>query len=351
MRHGSQLDPANRFESTRLDREWDDLEWDDEYRRAVESRKIDYLADESQTIVTQNNSPDLPFRYSINPYRGCAHGCSYCYARNTHEYLGMNAGLDFETKILVKHDAPRLLREFLARDSFQCEPLTFSGVTDCYQPAEREFQLTRQCLAVASECHVPISIVTKNALVVRDLDLLAGMASRQLASVFISITSLDAQLARVMEPRTSIPAARLRVVEALSSAGVPVGVMIAPVVPGLNDHEIPALVKAARDAGACDARYLLLRLPLTVEPVFREWLARTQPTKQAKVESFLRQVRDGRLNSAKFGERHTGTGELATQIGNMFRVFHKQQAFAGMPALDTTQFCPATPKSGQRWLF
>ncbi len=351
MRHGSQLDPANRFESVRLEREWDDLAGEDEYRRAVESRSVVYLDDESQTIVTQNNSPDLPFRYSINPYRGCAHGCSYCYARNTHEYLGMNAGLDFETKLLVKHAAPKLLREFLSRDSWQCEPLTFSGVTDCYQPAERDFELTRKCLAVASDCQVPISIVTKNALVLRDLDLLADMARRQLASVFVSITSLDAELARAMEPRTSTPAARLRTVETLAMAGVPVGVMIAPVVPGLNDHEIPVILKAAKGVGARDARYLLLRLPLTVEPVFREWLARTQPTKQAKIESYLRQVRDGRLNSAKFGQRHTGTGELASQIANLFRVFHQQQAFAGMPVLDTTQYRPAIPASGQLRLF
>lgn len=221
MRHGSNLDPPNRFERQHAVADLEHLEWDEEYRQALTDRRIEYLPDAAQSIVSENDSPDLPFRYTLNPYRGCVHACPYCYARNTHEYLGMNAGLDFETKIMVKHDAPQLLRDFLSRDSWVPEPIIFSGVTDCYQPAEREFRLTRQCLEVAAECHQPVSIVTKNALVLRDLDLLRDMARRRLVHVNLSITTLDPELARVMEPRTSIPAARLRAVETVAAAGVP----------------------------------------------------------------------------------------------------------------------------------
>ncbi|MCA9004927.1 MAG: radical SAM protein, partial [Planctomycetaceae bacterium] len=200
MRHGSNLNPPNRFESTVVEPDLEQLEWDDEY--LSRPRRIEYLDDHSKSIVTENDSPDLNFRYSVNPYRGCAHGCSYCYARPFHEYLGYNAGLDFETKIMVKRDAPRLFRDFLSRSDWEPELIAFSGITDCYQPAEREFQLTRQCLMVASEANQPVGIVTKNALVVRDLDLLSSMAQRSLINVSLSITTLDPQLAREMEPRT-----------------------------------------------------------------------------------------------------------------------------------------------------
>ncbi len=213
MTHGSQLDPPNRFEKVHREADFEHLEWDQEYLVGLEQRKIEYLADASKSIVTQNSSPDVPFKYSVNPYRGCAHGCAYCYARNSHEYLGFNAGLDFETKIVVKRNAPELFREFLAADSWKPEPITFSGVTDCFQPAERQFKLTRQCLAVALECRQPVSIITKNALVLRDLDLLQALAEARLVHVFLSITTLDGELARSMESRTSIPAARLRAVK------------------------------------------------------------------------------------------------------------------------------------------
>ena len=210
MTHGSLIDPPNRFEKTLRETDFDHLEWDQEYLDGLGNRPIEYMVDSSKSIVSQNDSPDVPFTFSVNPYRGCAHGCSYCYARNTHEYLGFNAGLDFETKILVKENAPALLRDFLARESWRPEPITFSGVTDCYQPAERKFRLTRGCLEVALECRQPVGIITKNALVVRDVDLLRDMASLSLVHVFLSVTSLDPELARTMEPRTSIPAARLR---------------------------------------------------------------------------------------------------------------------------------------------
>lgn len=351
MRHGSKLDPPNRFEKSHSVPDLEQVEWDAEYLREREDRPIQYLADTSKSIVSENDSPDIPFRYSVNPYRGCVHACSYCYARPYHEYLGLNAGLDFETKIFVKHDAPTLLREFLSRATWKPEPIVFSGVTDCYQPAEREFRLTRQCLEVASECHQPISIITKNALVLRDIGVLSELAARNLAHVNISITTLDPELARAMEPRTSIPAARLRAVELLAQAGVPVRVLVAPLIPGLNDHEAPAILKAASEAGAGDARYTLLRMPLTVEPVFREWLHRTQPLAASKVESLVRQTRQGKLNDSTWGKRMVGTGEIADQIKGMFRVFRQKFGFGNLPPLDSSQFQPPVPQSGQLRLF
>ncbi|WP_417390312.1 PA0069 family radical SAM protein [Gimesia sp.] len=350
MRHGSNINPPNRFESTYSEPDLEQLEWDDEY--LSQPRRIEYIDDSSRSIVSENDSPDLNFRFSVNPYRGCAHGCSYCYARPFHEYLGYNAGLDFETKIMVKHDAAKLFRDFLSRSDWQPELIAFSGITDCYQPAEREFQLTRQCLDVASEANQPIGIVTKNALVVRDLDLLASMAQRSLVHVSLSITTLDAQLAREMEPRTSIPAARLRAIRELSAAGVPTKVMVSPIIPGLNDHEVPEILKAAKEAGAMSASYILLRLPLTVKPVFEEWLERTQPARKERVLSRIRQTRDGKLNNSEFGSRQRGTGEIAEQIGNLFNVFcGKLELDRRLPALNYKQFKPPTTAKGQQWLF
>ncbi len=351
MTHGSMIDPPNRFEKTHVERDFEHLEWDREYLDQLEKRPIAYLADASKSIVSENDSPDVPFRYSVNPYRGCAHGCAYCYARNTHEYLGFNAGLDFETKIVVKYDAPLLLREFLSRAAWKPETITFSGVTDCYQPAEREFRLTRQCLEVVLEFGQPVGIITKNALVLRDLDLLEKLARRNLVHVFLSVTSLEAELARAMEPRTSIPSARLRAIEALSGAGVPAGVMVAPVIPGLNDAEIPAVLDAARKAGAKSAGYVFLRLPLTVEPVFREWLHRTQPLKAERVEHRLKQSRRGKFSSSKWGERMFGNGEIADQIGKMFRLFSDRAGFEGLPPLDASRFDAMHARTGQLRLF
>ena len=302
------------------------MEWDEEYRRALTNRAIEYVPDDSKSIVSENKSPDIPFRYSVNPYRGCAHGCAYCYARPGHEFLGFNAGLDFETKIVVKREAAKLLREFLARKSWQPEPITFSGVTDCYQPAERQFRLTRQCLEVAYECRQPVSIVTKNALVIRDLDLLSAMAQDRLVHVYLSVTTLEDPLARDLEPRTSIPKARLRAIEALAQVGVPVGVMVAPVIPGLNDSEIPAILNAAQRAGAQAAGFVLLRLPLTVLPVFEEWLRRTRPEHAEKVLSRIGSTRGGKLNETTWGQRMVGSGPIAEQIRNLFGVFTKKYA-------------------------
>jgi DNA repair photolyase len=351
MLHGSHLDPPNRFLAQRREADLEHVAWDEEYLVERTDRRIEYFDDESQSIVSENDSPDIPFRYSANPYRGCAHACPYCYARNTHEYLGLNAGLDFETKIFVKRRAPALLREFLARRSWIPEPITFSGVTDCYQPAEREFRLTRGCLEVARECRQPIGIVTKNALVVRDLDILKDLAAQSLVHVNLSITTLDAELARVMEPRTSIPAARLRAIRELSAAGIPVRVLVAPIIPGLNDHEAAEILQAAREAGAGDARYVLLRLPLTVAPVFAEWLARTQPLKAAKIEGLIRQTRGGALNQTDWSQRMVGSGELADQIRNMFSIFRAKHGYGDLPKLSRELFRPPAKQDGQLRLF
>jgi DNA repair photolyase len=349
---GSHLNPPNRFGGPHYELDREALENDAELRDSLRHLPTDYIPDRSKSIVTENDSPDVGFRYSINPYRGCLHGCAYCYARQTHEFLGFNAGLDFETKIMVKEDAPELLREFLGRDSWMPEPIALSGVTDCYQPVERQYRLTRGCLEVAAEARQPMSIITKNALVVRDLDILEAMASANLVRVFVSITTLDAELARSMEPRTSTPAARLRAIEELSAAGVLVGVMIAPVIPGLNDSEIPSILAAAKEAGAASAGYILLRLPLTVAPVFREWLEREQPDRLQRIESRIRETHGGKLNNSAWGVRMRGTGEIAEQIRSVFRLFAKKHGLDGhLPPHDSSQFRPPRPASGQLRFF
>jgi DNA repair photolyase len=346
------LQPPNRFGLPHDEPDWEHLEYDAEYLEALRHPQTEYLPDRSKSIVTENDSPDVGFRYSINPYRGCQHGCAYCYARPTHEYLGFNAGLDFETKIMVKEDAPELFREFLARDHWQPEPIALSGVTDCYQPVERQYRLTRGCLEVAVEAQQPMTIITKNALVVRDLDLLQKLAAANLIHVYVSVTTLDVALARSMEPRTSTPPARLRAIQALANAGVPVGVLIAPVIPGLNDFELPSILAAVKDAGARTAGYVLIRLPLTVAPVFREWLEREQPGRLQRIEGRIREARDGKLNNSEWGTRMVGSGVLAEQIRSVFHLFTKKYGLAGaLPRHDCTRFRPPRSKSGQMWLF
>jgi DNA repair photolyase len=349
---GTGLNVPNRFERLHVEADFEQVEHDQEFLDQQSHCPTEYLADDSQTIVAENDSPDISFRYSLNAYRGCAHGCSYCYARPYHEYLGMSAGLDFESKILVKHNAAALLREFLARPGWRPEPIVMSGVTDCYQPAERQFRLTRQCLEVALEARQPIGIITKNALVLRDLDLLREMAQLQLLHVGISVTTLDAELARTMEPRTSRPAARLRAIGELSAFGVPVRVMIAPIIPGLNDSEIPAVMEAAAAAGAMSAGYTLLRLPLAVKPIFLEWLERTRPSARPKIENLVRSTRGGKHNVAEFGARMRGTGDIAEQIARIFEVFAARYGLNGpLPPCDTAAFRPPLPQSGQMRLF
>jgi DNA repair photolyase len=265
--------------------------------------------------------------------------------------LGLSAGLDFETKVFVKHRAPELFRQWLARPKWIPEQIVFSGVTDCYQPAERQFRLTRGCLEVAAECRQPIGIVTKNALVTRDIDLLAQLAMDNAVRVAISVTSLDEQLARVMEPRTSTPTARLRAISELAAAGVPTMVMVAPVIPGLNDHEIPAILSAARDAGAASASFVLLRLPLAVKDVFLDWLTRHYPDRAGKVESFIRSTRGGKVNESNFGDRMRGTGVMAEQIKQTFQVFSHKLGFEQGSPLNASAFRPPRLMSGQLELF
>ena len=349
---GADGHPANRFLQIHQELDLEHLTEEDDYLSSVSKPRTEYLPDSSQTIVTENNSPDIFFRYSVNPYRGCAHGCSYCYARPTHEYLGLSAGLDFETKVIVKHRAPELLTDWLARPKWVPEPITFSGVTDCYQPIERELKLTRSCLSVAAECRQPIGIVTKNALVARDIDLLAEMAKWRGARVAVSITTLDAELARKMEPRTSSPEARLRTIKELSAAGVPTVVMVAPIIPGLNDSEMPAILQAAAEAGAQAAAYTLLRLPWSVEEVFFHWLDRCVPTKAERVRSHIRSTRDGKNYDSQFGTRMRGTGEFADQINKAFQVFHKRCGFdRPQEPLDCSHFRPPRRPGQQITMF
>lgn len=349
---GTPLAPANRFESTHREDDFEHVADDEEYLASLRRVPTQYLPDDSESIVSENNSPDLGFRFSVNPYRGCAHGCAYCYARPTHEYLGLNAGIDFETRVLVKHRAPELFRKFLAKRSWQSELIAFSGVTDCYQPAERRFRLTRGCLEVAADCRQPIGIVTKNALVARDLDVLTRMAAGNHIAVAVSLTTLDTELARELEPGTSKPEARLRAISALAAAGVRAQVMVAPVIPGLNDVEIPRILEAARDAGAGYASYILLRLPLAVKPIFRDWLTRVRPDEAARVENRIRSTRGGdKLNDARFGKRHSGEGEIAQQIAATFQVFARKFGLDRKPrALDSAAFIRPS-RDGQRELF
>ena len=347
---GAQADPPNRFAAFRAERDFEHVsEAEDFDERPV---KTQFLVDQSRSIVSENDSPDVPFRFSVNPYRGCEHGCAYCYARPSHEYLGYNAGLDFESRILVKERAPELLRDWLARDGYRPELVAFSGVTDCYQPAERRYELTRRCLQVAADCGQPIGIVTKNALVARDIDILQRMAEQHTVHVLLSVTTLDAELARTLEPRTSSPEARLRTIRELSSAGIETMVMIAPVIPGLNDSEIPAILRAAKEAGAVSASFILLRLPLTVEPVFIDWLTKALPTKKEKIESLIRQCRGGELSNSEFGSRMRGQGNIAEQIAQTFQVFARKEGLdRRLQELETRFFRPPTPSSGQLRLF
>lgn len=349
---GAAIQPPNRYLPVHVESDLEHVAEDEEYLAELSRPPTEYIPDDSQSIVAENDSPDVGFRYSLNPYRGCAHGCSYCYARPYHEFLGLSAGLDFETKVFVKHKAAELLREFLAKPSWQPETIAFSGVTDCYQPAEREFRITRACVEVAAECNQPIGIITKNALVCRDVDQLAKLAAHDCVRVSLSITTLDAQLARVMEPRTSSPEARLRAIRELTAAGIPVNVMTAPVIPGLNDIEIPAILTAAREAGAQWAGYVLLKLPTTVKPVFLDWLERTQPLKAERVQSLIRSTRGGKLSDSQFGRRQVGTGNMAELIADTFRLWTAKLGYVeDHPSLNCEAFQPPQTKTGQRRLF
>jgi DNA repair photolyase len=331
---GASSDPANRFEALHL--EPDPEEEHDPDRPA---RKTIYYRDFTRTIIAHNDSPDVGFESSINPYRGCEHGCIYCYARPTHEYLGFSAGLDFESRIMVKENAPELLAAELSSPRWKPQTLVMSGVTDPYQPVERRLRITRRCLEVLARFRNPVAMITKNQLVTRDLDLLGELAAHDAAAVNISITSLDPKLQRVLEPRTSTPRARLEAIRELRAAGVPVGVMTAPIIPGLTDHELPAILGAAAEAGAGFAGYTVVRLPYAVAPLFERWLEEHFPERKEKVLGRIRHLRGGeKLNDPRFKTRISGEGIFAEQIRDLFAAGCKRAGIGERPRLSTAGF-------------
>ena len=310
---GASWNPQNRFETLEYIRD-DEAELDPNAPRTI------YLRDPTRTLIATNDSPDVGFEASINPYRGCEHGCIYCFARPTHEYLGMSAGLDFETRILVKEDAPELLREELNAKSWEPKVIAISGVTDAFQPIERKLEITRRCLGVLAEFRNPVAIITKNYLVTRDIDHLKELAKYNAARVFVSITTLDPHLANIMEPRAATPELRLRAVEELASAGVPVGVMVAPIVPAITDHEMPQILAAAKKAGEEWAGKVILRLPWAVAPLFERWLDEHFPDRKDKVLNRVRDLRGGKLYDSRWGVRGRGEGLFAEQMSALFDV-------------------------------
>jgi DNA repair photolyase len=347
---GAAYNPPNRFEPMEIVPDGDTLDADIAADELPQPR-TQFLRDTTRSILARNDSPDVGFSVSVNPYRGCEHGCIYCYARPFHEYLGFSAGVDFETRILVKADAPALLRQELMKRSYQPETIALSGVTDCYQPVERKLRLTRQCLEVLAEFRNPVAIITKNHLVTRDIDVLQELALHDAAAVNVSITTLNEKVQRVMEPRTSVPARRLAAVAKLAAAGIPVGVMVAPIVPGITDEEVGGILRAARDAGARWAGYIVLRLPHAVAPLFEDWLTHHFPERKDKVLNRVRAMRGGRMYDAKFGERMRGSGEFADQIGALFRAAKRQAGYDdGRFALSTAAFRRPNPH-GQLALF
>jgi DNA repair photolyase len=319
------LNPGNRFEDMRLHILGEHI--DQQLIEHPDGVQVitQALPDDSRTIINKVvDSPDIPFNWTVNPYRGCEHGCIYCYARPTHEYLGMSCGLDFETKIMVKHNAPGMLRKELANPKWSGEPIVFSGVTDCYQPLEATYKITRGCIEVCAEFNQPLSIVTKNHLVTRDIDVLSKLAKINAVRVAISITTLDGKLASMMEPRASSPRDRLRAIRELTDAGIPTIVMTAPIIPGLNDREIPALLHAAAEAGAIKAGWTMMRLPYELKSLFLEWLQRCVPEKAARIEHLIREVRGGNLSDPRFGSRMRGEGKTAEAIKRMFQIYARK---------------------------
>jgi DNA repair photolyase len=334
---GTDANPSGRFEgrSRGPDAVWDIFP--DEPEGPGPATTL--LPDAAKTIIATNDSPDVPFEASLNPYRGCEHGCVYCYARPTHEYMGFSAGLDFESKIVVKYEAPRLLREALSSPRWKPKVLAMSGVTDCYQPAERRLKITRGCLEVLADFRNPVGVITKNVLVSRDADVLGELARFGAAEVMLSMTTMDEDLARILEPRASRPRHRLAAIEQLAKAGIPVGVMVAPVIPAVTDHEMPRILKAATDAGARFAGYTLMRLPYGVKDLFSSWLDRHFPDRKKKVLHRLEELRGGRINDPRFGSRMRGDGIFARQIKTLFEQGRRKAGLTGpQPPLSTAHF-------------
>ncbi len=322
---GATINPSGRFERHRREAfadDWSDPGWSDgggtEY--VPPPIRTEVGVDSTKTIIAYNASPDIGFDRSINPYRGCEHGCVYCFARPTHSYFGLSAGLDFETKLFAKPDAAKLLEAELAAPKYVCQPIAMGTNTDPYQPVERSFKVTRSILEVLERCDHPVTIVTKSALVARDADILARMAKKNLAWVGVSVTTLDRELARRMEPRAATPARRLAAIRALAEAGVPVGVMVAPVVPAVTDHELESIMEAARDAGATSAGFIMLRLPYEIKDLFIDWLDTHAPMKKKRVLELIRGMRNGKLNDGEFGSRFRPTGGYAGMIRQRYMI-------------------------------
>ncbi|HEY2873070.1 MAG TPA: PA0069 family radical SAM protein [Reyranella sp.] len=339
---GALSNASSRYDDERKIRTTDGWDIEDE----LPPLRTTLTKDATRTILARNTSPDVPFDRSINPYRGCEHGCIYCFARPTHAYLGLSPGLDFETKILFKPDAAKLLTAELASPKYRPDVVAMGTNTDPYQPVERDLKITRSIIRVLSEFNNPVGIVTKNHLVTRDIDILADMAKRNLAEVFLSVTTLDKDLARDMEPRASAPYRRLDAIKKLADAGVPVGVMTAPMIPGLNDHEMEAILEKATEAGATRAGFTVLRLPLEIKDLFDEWLRANRPDRAEKVLSLIRQMRGGALYQAEFGTRMKGEGPIAQLLGARFQAAVKRLGLNRIRyRLDTLRF--AVPDSAR----
>ena len=340
---GAVISPDGRFDAWR--RETADDGWWNDHDEAV-AAATELIVDSARSVIPYNTSPDIPYDRSINPYRGCEHGCAYCFARPSHAYLGLSPGLDFETKIAYKADAADCLRRELAKPGYVCRPIALGINTDAWQPVERRLRVTRGLLEVLAEsCH-PLTIVTKSALILRDLDLLAEMAKAGRVHVAVSITTLDAGLAREMEPRAPSARRRLAVIAALAAAGIPTAVMVAPLIPALSDHEMESILAAARDAGASSAGYILLRLPHEVKPLFRAWLDAHRPERAEHVYSLMRQLHGGREYDSSFGTRQRGSGPLAEIIAQRFRVATRRLGLdAPSSPLDTAAFRPPPVRS------
>lgn len=338
---GAASNPAGRFDSAHAvaaDDGWGILE------EPLPALETSVQAETARTIIARNTSPDIPFSQSINPYRGCEHGCVYCYARPTHAYLNLSPGLDFESRLFYKPDAAALLERELAAKGYRCSPIALGTNTDPYQPIEREYRVTRAILKTLCACDHPATIVTKGATIIeRDIDILAAMAARNLIAVYVSITTLDQGLKRTLEPRAAAPASRLKVMARLAAAGVPVGVMVAPVIPALTDHELEKILAAAARAGASAAGYVMLRLPFEVEALFREWLSVHEPLKAAHVMARVRELRAGRHNDPRFGSRMRGEGVYAKLFRKRFEVALRKHGFDRRRlTLDTARFKPPT---------
>src|SRR5437773_4937771 len=335
---GASWSPANRFEKLHIDQNDFDAVDVDPGTEERPRRATQYFQDGTKSVITRNNSPDVGFETSLNPYRGCEHGCIYCYARPTHEYLGFSAGLDFESKIMVKTNAPELLRAELESPRWQSQTLVMSGVTDPYQPIERKLRITRGCLEVLVKFRNPVAIITKNHLVTRDVDLLCELAKHNAVAVNLSVTSLDPNLQQLLEPRTTSPQGRLDAIKQLRAAKIPIGVMVAPIIPGLTDYEVPKILDAAAKAGAQFAGYTVIRLPWAVAPLFEHWLEEHFPDRKEKVLGRIRHLRGNRLNNSLWHTRMTGEGIFAEQIASLFKVGCGHAGIGERPTLSTAAF-------------